>query len=309
MLGLIPLHNFLLRIEMSLKDYLSLKEVPYPLVTKDGDVIYFENDFFYKSWKRSTEPSDNSFRGKKTLEALKLNNDLYIDIRKFVPYLSSTKYRNKEIIKDTLCKISLGYVTETTSSSIQIDHNLDGKENIILLPNYLFSPLDLVNTVDKDFLINFESEKPLVFNETKCNFELKQTSEGNIMSQVSPLAPKSILDKNKDSLVLATKLEVGGLALDLVSQQVVKTIPEPFQPLVANNVFFKIAIANAINLLVLQTNMDDERIKVLNDSMMTKAYIDMLGSFDLSKLLGEILTKLPVDKVQTLVNEKETKTK
>lgn len=307
--GLIPLHDFLLRCKISLNDYLSLDNVPYPLVNEDGDVIYFKDGLFCKSWKRSTDPLDHTFRTLKTFEDLKENNNLYIDIRKFDPYLSSVKYRNKNIIKDSLNKLSLQYITETTGSSLQITHFRNGKENVVLVSNYLFSSLDLVNKTDMDFLSIFITEIPLVFNKTTGKFELQQSSKGNIMSEVYQAPSQSILDKNKDSLVLATKLEVGGLALDLVSQQIVKTIPEPFQPLIANNVFFKIGIANAINLLVLQTNINDERLKVLNDSMMTKAYIDMLGSFDLAKLLSEILTKLPVDKIQTLVNDKESETK
>lgn len=308
MQGLIPLHNFLLRSKMSLKDYLSLDEVPYPLVNQDGNVIYFIDNLFCTSWKRNTSPIDNSFRSSKTLEDLKCSSNLFIDIRTFNPHISGAKYRNKDIIRDSLKKFSLQFITETTNSSEQIYHFLNGRENVVLVSNYLFSPLDLINNIDKDFLFKFESESPLVFNKAEGKFEIQQSSKGNIMSEVYQAPSKSILDKNKESLFLATKIEVGGLALDLVSQQIVKTIPEAFQPLIANNVFFKIGIANAINLLILQTNVNDKRIEILNDSMMTKAYIDMLDSFDLTKLLGEILTKLPVDKIQTLVDEKETKT-
>lgn len=317
---LIPLEIFLNKLNLSVEEYFQLPNVPFPIVSADGEVIYQKYDRYFYSDRRGADPKNRGVSLVNATRLLNFNTKYYIDIRIFDPkkygYQERAIYRKPNLTID-LSRIRKGeehFQTEPLESIEKILHYLlNGKERIATKPNHLlshnyeFSDLDLINDENESFLFNFNSSNyTLVYDtETKCllfNPVISQPTQGNTMSTraESNKVSSSILDSNKNAIIAATKLEVGGLALDLITDQIVKGIPESFRPLIAGNPLFKIAVANAVNLLVLQTNIDDPKLLILNDAMMTKSYSSMLESFDLTSLLSTVLTQIPAGKLKTL---------
>lgn len=114
----------------------------------------------------------------------------------------------------------------------------------------------------------------------------------------------NVVDTNKVALITATKLEVGNLALDLVTEQFLKTMPEPLRTMIANNPASKILVANLVNLLVSNTNVQDQRLLMVNESMMTAGYMEFFKTFDIQNILNNVVNQIPSNKLDTLKEDK-----
>ena len=114
----------------------------------------------------------------------------------------------------------------------------------------------------------------------------------------------NVVDTNKVALITATKLEVGNLALDLVTEQFLKTLPVPLRAMIANNPASKILIANLVNLLVSNTNVQDQRLLMVNESMMTAGYMEFFKTFDIQSILNNVVNQIPSNKFDTLKEDK-----
>lgn len=114
----------------------------------------------------------------------------------------------------------------------------------------------------------------------------------------------NVVDTNKVALITATKLEVGNLALDLVTEQFLKTLPVPLRVMIANNPASKILIANLVNLLVSNTNVQDQRLLMVNESMMTAGYMEFFKTFDIQSILNNVVNQIPSNKLDTLKEDK-----
>lgn len=133
-------------------------------------------------------------------------------------------------------------------------------------------------------------------------------------SQTKPFKPKSteqktmsksdtisnVVDTNKAALITATKLEVGNLALDLVTDQLLKTLPEPLRVMISNNPASKILVANLVNILVTNTNVQDKRLLTVNESMMTVGYMEFFKTFDIQNILNNVVNQIPSNKLDSL---------
>lgn len=114
----------------------------------------------------------------------------------------------------------------------------------------------------------------------------------------------NVVDTNKVALITATKLEVGNLALDLVTDQLLKTLPEPLRAMIANNPASKILVANLVNVLVTNTNVQDQRLLTVNESMMTVSYMEFFKTFDIQNILNNVVNQIPSNKLDTLKEDK-----
>ena len=110
----------------------------------------------------------------------------------------------------------------------------------------------------------------------------------------------NVVDTNKVALITATKLEVGNLALDLVTDQLLKTLPEPLRAMIANNPASKILVANLVNVLVTNTNVQDQRLLTVNESMMTVSYMEFFKTFDIQSILNSVVNQIPANKLDSL---------
>ena len=114
----------------------------------------------------------------------------------------------------------------------------------------------------------------------------------------------NVVDTNKVALITATKLEVGNLALDLVTDQLLKTLPEPLRAMIAKNPASKILVANLVNILVTNTNVQDQRLLTVNESMMTVSYMEFFKTFDIQNILNNVVNQIPSNKLDTLKEDK-----
>ena len=110
----------------------------------------------------------------------------------------------------------------------------------------------------------------------------------------------NVVDTNKAALITATKLEVGTLALDLITDQLLKTLPEPLRAMIANNPASKILVANLVNVLVTNTNVQDQRLLTVNESMMTVGYMEFFKTFDIQSILNSVVNQIPANKLDSL---------
>lgn len=114
----------------------------------------------------------------------------------------------------------------------------------------------------------------------------------------------TVVNTNRQALIIATKLEVGGLALDLLTENVTKALPEPFQIIINGNPLVKIAIANLVSIVIQQTGIDDPRVLAINEAMLTRSWMDTIGAFDFKSILEDVITKIPAGKLSTLTDVK-----
>ena len=146
-----------------------------------------------------------------------------------------------------------------------------------------------------------QSVKDRPSKSTEQNTKPKPT-EQNTMSKSDTIS--NVVDTNKVALITATKLEVGNLALDLVTEQFLKTMPEPLRAMIAKNPASKILVANLVNLLVSNTNVQDQRLLMVNESMMTAGYMEFFKTFDIQNILNNVVNQIPSNKLDTLKEDK-----
>ena len=142
----------------------------------------------------------------------------------------------------------------------------------------------------------------------KCQAVKNRPSKSSKPTEQTTM-PKSdtisnVVDTNKAALITATKLEVGNLALDLVTDQLLKTLPEPLRAMIANNPASKILVANLVNILVTNTNVQDQRLLTVNESMMTVGYMEFFKTFDIQNILNNVVNQIPSNKLDTLKEDK-----
>ena len=142
-----------------------------------------------------------------------------------------------------------------------------------------------------------QSVKDRPSKSTEQNTKPKPT-EQNTMSKSDTIS--NVVDTNKVALITATKLEVGNLALDLVTEQFLKTMPEPLRAMIAKNPASKILVANLVNLLVSNTNVQDQRLLMVNESMMTAGYMEFFKTFDIQNILNNVVNQIPSNKLDSL---------
>ncbi len=133
---------------------------------------------------------------------------------------------------------------------------------------------------------------------TEQNTKPKPTEQKTMSKSIS-----NVVDTNKAALITATKLEVGNLALDLVTDQLLKTLPEPLRVMIANNPASKILVANLVNILVTNNNVQDKRLLTVNESMMTVGYMEFFKTFDIQNILNNVVNQIPANKLDSLKEE------
>ena len=194
--------------------------------------------------------------------------------------------------------------------------NNDG-ERSAMLPceednyDYNFHPLDLFTEISPEFEIiqtqirNYASGiSPHL--QTTGNKMSTQLVQGMSAATLKSSLATNVLDPNKAALISATKLEVGSIALDLITTQVIKSLPPIFGMMANDNPAVKVVIANLINLVITNTEIEDPRVLVVNEAMMTVAWHETLKTFDFKGMIEDALDKLPTAKLKSLVKAAET---
>ena len=310
----LPVKTVLDFFGLTLGQYLSLSVVPFPIVTSLGRVVYTTHQFYEST---ASDPTDTS---RSDLSIAEILRDCYVDYGIFKNEGSKAfKFRYRRLGNDEN-RTDLNYdedhistQTKDSSTYIYLDRNTGRQRKDFRLQTneYHFSSFDIINAVHPDFAKITDGKHKGVYDPISNTVIIEPLSTRQKKKANNSGTPKmtiqtdSIVEQNKQALITATKLEVGTLALDLVSAQVVKTLPTPVQVLVGENPLVKVAIANVINLILAQTSVDDERLLAVNEAMMTVAWMETIKTLDIKSMVEAALSSLPAGKLDALVAAKK----
>lgn len=311
-LTFLPVKEFLSFFNITLEQYFSLNSVPFPIVRETGRVVYKRSDSYRMYDMHLGNPTDTDTSH---ISSDRVLYDSFVDFSEYEYREGDTDFRfrsreghpdvNRTYFRD-------GYIeTQTRDSSTDI--RLDKEKGIYRAPlsmtsiEYPFTTLDIYNTVSP-MLAQIKSGDytgSLVNGElilTPKKGSLLMSNSRNAVTTTTPLT--TVVDQNKAALITATKLEVGSLALDLITEQVLKALPAPIQLLVTNNPLVKIALANLINVIILQTGIQDPKVQAVNEAMLTVSWMETIKTFDFKAILDGVLSNIPAGKLDTLVAAK-----
>lgn len=293
---LIPVSKFLEFFNIDLHTYFNLSNVLFPVVTEYGRVIYQRsNDRYFCYDMTDSSPNDTDTTSIGELEIL---SSCYIDLGTF-DYSKPFSHRYSRSRTDgASTKIRENIITtQTAKSSRDLSYNIDTGVMLKVFSaqsiSYPFTSLDLINDVDPlHDIIKYPSGTVKgtydpIYN--TISVTSTQSKENTVMSSIV----STTIDKNKEALITATKFEVGNIALDLVTKQLVKALPEPMQLLIGQSPLIKIAVANLANVVVSQLSINDQRLVAVNDAMLTVAYAETLRTFNLQEIIESALSGIP----------------
>lgn len=310
----LPVQKVLDFFGITLDQYFKLAEVPFPVVTEYGRVIYDTYQYYDAT---ASEPTDS---GRSDMTPHQILRDGYIDYGMFKNEGSKAfKFRYRRLGNDenrtdlTYDAEFMSTQTKDSSTWLYLDRNtgIHRKDFRLQSKSYPFSSFDVVNCVHPDYTKITDGKHKGVYDPVSNTIIIEPlstrtskttTQSGNTFMSIQT---DSLVEQNKQALITATKLEVGTLALDLVSAQVVKTLPVPVQVLVGENPLVKVAIANVINLILAQTSVDDERLLAVNEAMMTVAWMETIKTLDIKSMVEAALGSLPAAKLEALVAAKK----
>lgn len=308
----LPLQQVIDFFGITIQQYFSLVNVPFPVITRYGRVVYLAGSGDYIRYDANdNNPNDSDIT---TIRDDHVSN-FYIDFSIFNKDLDIAdtvfRYNNcaLDYNKTTINNRRIETQTKESSRDLYYDLVTGLCTNISssfseVTPEYPFFTLDLINDVHPWYeIIRKGTPNSGSYNASSrtINISSSPLSKGN---KRMSLTDNSIIDANKQALLLATKLEVGSLALGLITEQAMKALPAPLQLLVANNPLLKIAVANLINLVVLQTGLDDDRVLAVNDAMLTVSWMETINAFDFKAVIDGALAGIPSGKIEALVKAK-----
>ena len=73
-----------------------------------------------------------------------------------------------------------------------------------------------------------------------------------------------------------------------------------FWLIILNSTIHKILVTNLINILVTNTNVQDQRLLTVNESMMTVSYMEFFKTFDIQSILNSVVNQIPANKLDNL---------
>lgn len=309
----IPIQKVLDFFGLTLSQYLNLEVVPFPVVLEIGRVVY---PGLISYDMNLLEPTDT---GRTNYSESQILREGYVDYGIYDNnHTTNISFRLKR------SPIDANLSDFTYSSELVKTETKDSSENLYMskvtgrqrkeyrLQNdsYHFSSFDFINDTHADRAKILDGKHRGIYDEATRSIiieplstrQLKKLKPGNTNMAIQT---ESIVEQNKAALITATKLEVGALALDLVSTQVVKTLPVPIQLMVGESPLVKVAIANVVNLIMSQTNIDDERLVAVNEAMMTVAWIETIKTLDIKGMVEAALSSIPTAKLDALVAAKK----
>lgn len=312
-LTFLPVKEFLSFFNITLEQYFSLlNSVPFPIVRETGRVVYKRGDAYrmYDMHLGSPSDTDTSY-----ISYEKVLEDCFVDFSEYEHREGDTdfRFRTREGLPDMNRTYFRDDYIETQTLDSSTDLRLDKKNGIYRAPlsmtsvEYPFTSLDIYNTVSPmlaqiksgDYTGSFVNGE-LILTPKKGSFLMSNSR--NAVRTTTPLT--TVVDQNKSALITATKLEVGALSLDLITEQVLKSLPAPIQLLATNNPLVKIAIANLINVIIIQTGIQDPKVQAVNEAMLTVSWMETIKTFDFKAILDGVLSNIPAGKLDTLVAAK-----
>ena len=140
-----------------------------------------------------------------------------------------------------------------------------------------------------------------IYDNPQLETVVMTNQKASLAETVKTSVSTNIIDPNKLAIIAAGKLEIGSLALDLITEQFIKVLPVPVQMMFGQNPAMKILVANIANIAISQMSLDDPRIAIVNEAMMTVAWQETFKSFNFADMISNALDKLPAAKLANLV--------
>ena len=332
----LPLKTVLNALDMSYKEYFKYFSVLFPLVYRNeiiikDDISYldsYEVDFSYLDFNKT----EYTLRFGPDFELSCYDDNVYFLLKEDVNYsyvnfiseypqntnivsnvsmwkniIEKDNLENRNLLK-LLKDVVLTFRPYDDRYLYQTNH-FQYNENFFLKSSRDYYKFDVnnlkteyYNSVENIYYSLFDiSFDDLLTIHKQCQSvkdKSSKSTEQNTMPKSDTIS--NVVDTNKAALITATKLEVGNLALDLVTDQLLKTLPEPLRAMIANNPASKILVANLVNVLVTNTNVQDQRLLTVNESMMTVGYMEFFKTFDIQSILNSVVNQIPANKLDSL---------
>lgn len=125
-------------------------------------------------------------------------------------------------------------------------------------------------------------------SETKPQIE---TPKENKMSKVS-----AVVSANKEALIVAAKVEAGQIAINKVTKLIAPKLPMMVRGY-ADSPVGKVVIANLVNFGIQQYASDNDKAQIVADAMMTGAMVEFVKSFNIEKLINELVGSVDISKL------------
>lgn len=323
---ILPVSTVLSFFNISLNQYFNLAQVPFPIVTPRGRVVYQDGNRYFTYDMSETNPSDTD---RSSISADNVRAECYVDFATYTGASSSSAENFKHRIgrsrtdTDRLRFDDDCIRTQTSSSSSDI--YLDRDTGVMIdtynaqRNGYLFTSLDIVNNIhpmrskieQSDIYtgqydsttnsISVVEKNPTPTVTTTVSKQISTSQGNNQMSLVT-----TTIDKNKEALIAATKIEVGTIALDLITKQLIKALPEPVQLVVGQSPLIKIAIANLANVMISQLSIEDQRLLAVNEAMLTVAYTETIRTFKFQEIIEGALAGIPKESLALITGKTTT---
>lgn len=161
----------------------------------------------------------------------------------------------------------------------------------------------------KDVTLIEMAEKPSVKEVTesltgKKQQTVKQEVKKEIMATTPATTSKAtaIINKNKAAAITAARIEAGSIAVNRITNMIKPKLPMMMRGY-AETPVARVVVANLFSLAVQQYAADNKKAQLVADAMMEGAMLEMVKSFNIDALLGEVLkgvdfTKLSVEETE-----------
>jgi hypothetical protein len=140
-------------------------------------------------------------------------------------------------------------------------------------------------------------------NHTKSNVKLVDVSSTALVNPTTDNQEETkmtkianVVDKNKNALVTAAKIEAGSIALKQVSKIVVPKLPIMVRGY-ADTPAGRLLLANLFNFAVNQYAPRNEKAVLVADAMLQGAMVELVQSFDLNSLIEDVIGKVDFAKL------------
>jgi hypothetical protein len=159
-------------------------------------------------------------------------------------------------------------------------------------------PLRLVSS---DYARNVKTNKSELIK--MINSKNKIQHKGNTMKNTLQNISKQTVQANKDALIVAAKIEVG----KTVNAQLKKLI-KPQLPMMirgyADSPIFDIIIANVASIALKELAAENKKAQVVADSLLQAATVEMMNSFNINKMIDDILKNIDIKQITNIVDTK-----
>lgn len=110
---------------------------------------------------------------------------------------------------------------------------------------------------------------------------------------------KHMLDQNKDALLIAAKIEVGGVAVQQVTKIIKKQLPLMMRGY-ADLPIFEILVANLVVMAITQFCPDNEKAQIIADAMLLSAMQKQIREFNIPQMIEEFTSKIDITGITRL---------